>query len=153
MATESDTGMNDVKVENEAIRTLARRPPVVVDPEMTLRAVARILAEESIGAVVVRRERPLGTPHSYTIGVVSERDISHAVARRMDPDTVRAADVMTANIADAQADETILRAATRMLANEVRHLPVSDGEELISVISERDVLRALVQALHEQSKV
>ncbi|MEX1009308.1 MAG: CBS domain-containing protein [Acidimicrobiia bacterium] len=142
-----------MKIENEAIRTLLRRAPVAVDPQMTLRAVAQILAEESIGAVVVRRERPLGTPHSYTIGVVSERDISHAVARGMDPDTTRAADVMTAELADAEPDETILRVATRMMANEVRHLPVNEGEELIGVISERDVLRALVQALHDQSKV
>ncbi len=142
-----------MKVENEAVRTLVRRPPVAVDPQMTLRAVAQILAEESIGAAVVRRERPNETPHRYTIGVVSERDISHAVARGMDPDTTRAADVMTAELADAEPDESILRVATRMMANEVRHLPVNDGEELIGVISERDVLRALVQALHEQSQV
>ncbi len=138
---------------HDAVRTLVHRLPVVVSPETTLRAVAQILAEESIGAVVVRRERPSEAPHRYTIGVVSERDISQAVARGMDPDTTRAADVMTAELAQAEPGDTIMRVATRMMANEVRHLPVAEDEVLIGVISERDVLRALVQALHEQSQV
>jgi CBS domain-containing protein len=40
-----------------------------------------------------------------------------------------------------------------MMANEIRHLPVIDDEELVGVISERDVLRVLVQALRKESKV
>ena len=70
----------------EAVRTLVRRPPVVVAPGTTF-AVAQILGEESIGAVVVRREQPSEAPQGSTIGVVSERDISQAIARGMDPDT------------------------------------------------------------------
>ena len=34
--------------------------------------------------------------------------------------------------------------------NEVRHLPVTEDEALIGVISERDVFRALVQALRDE---
>ena len=140
----------EVTSEDEAVGTLVRRPPVVVGPDTTVRRVAQILAEESIGAVVVRRERPDEAPHRYTIGVVSERDISHAIARGQDPDSTLATDVMTTELAHAEPGDTIVRVAARMIANEVRHLPVTEDEALIGVISERDVLRALVQALRNE---
>jgi CBS domain-containing protein len=84
---------------------------------------------------------------------VSERDITHAVARDMDLDTTPAVGVMTAELAYADPSDTVLRVAARMMANEIRHLPVIDGEELVGVISERDVLRVLVQALRKESEV
>ncbi len=140
-------------VAQSAVRMLVRRAPVTVDPQTKLRTVAELLAEEEIGAVVVRREHPDGAPHRYTIGIVSERDITHAVAHDMDPDTTPAVDVMSAELAHADPGDTVLRVAARMMANAVRHLPVTDGEELVGVISERDVLRVLVQALHERSEV
>ena len=130
------------KVAQSVVRTLVQREPVVVDPQTTLRAVAEILAEEAIGAVVVRRERPSEAPHQYIVGIVSERDVtSPTVARGMDPDTTPVVDVMTAELAHAEPSDTILRVAARMMANEVRHLPVTEGDELVGVISERDVLR------------
>jgi CBS domain-containing protein len=141
------------EMKDATVRSLVRRPPVFVDAETTLRRVAEILAQESIGAVVVRHQPPAGSARSSTIGVVSERDISHAVAAGLDPDQACAADVMTPEVALAEPDESIRRVAARMMANEVRHLPVSEDDELIGVVSERDVLHALVQALHEQSTV
>lgn len=143
-------GVQSMDVEHETVRTLLHRGPVTVDPGTTVRAVAQILAEELIGAVVVRHERPEEAPYRYTIGVVSERDISHAIARGLDPDTTCAVDVMTWELADAEPDDSILRAAVRMIANEVRHLPVMEGDALIGVVSERDVLRALTEALHDR---
>jgi CBS domain-containing protein len=133
------------------VLTLVRREPVAVDAQTTLRAVAEILSEEGIGAVMVRRGRPEEASHAHMIGIVSERDVTHAVARGMDPDTTWAVDVMTAEPARADPNDTILRIAARMMANEVRHLPVTEGEQLIGVISERDVMRALVQALHDRN--
>ena len=148
-ATEPRPEVEHTNVAQSAVGVLVRREPVAVDPRTSLRMVADILANEGIGAVVVRRERADGTPHGYTVGVVSERDVAHAVARGMDPDTTPAVDVMTAELAHADPSDTVLRVAARMMANEVRHLPVTDGEELVGVISERDVLRVLVQALRE----
>jgi signal-transduction protein with cAMP-binding, CBS, and nucleotidyltransferase domain len=151
--TEPRPDAEQTNVAQSAVRMLVRRAPVTVDPQTKLRTVAELLAKEEIGAVVVRREHPDAAPHRYTIGIVSERDVTHAVARDMDPDTTPAVDVMTAELAHADPGDTVLRVAARMMANAVRHLPVTDGEELVGVISERDVLRVLVQALHERSEV
>ena len=53
-----------MSVRDEAVRALLRRSAVVVDPDATLRAVAELLADESIGAVVVRGTGALGSSGS-----------------------------------------------------------------------------------------
>ena len=78
--------------------------------------------------------------------------MSRAVAEGLDPDTTRAGDVMTLELACASPSETIVRVAMRMLANQVRHVPITENGALLGVVSERDVLRALVQESHEQSR-
>ena len=76
--------------------------------------------------------------------------ITRAVAGGLDLDTAQAADVMAVDLAFAEAGDTILRVATRMLANGIRHLPIRDGDTVIGVVSERDVLGALVQHVQGQ---
>ena len=137
-------------VEHETVGTLVRHPAVVVDSEAPLREVAEILAQESIGAAIVRRTVVIdGTPR-HPEGLVSERDISRAIAAGLDPDAIRAGDVMTVDLAYAKSGETILRVAKRMLANGIRHVPISDDGVIIGMVSERDVMSALVQEVHER---
>jgi CBS domain-containing protein len=132
-----------MSIEEESVRSLVNRPPVVVHPESTLRAVAETLNEESIGAVVVRGERPPGAPGSRPEGVVSERDIVRALAEGLDPDTTRAEDVMTVDLASASPSDPVLTVVTRMLDNEIRHLPLVQDGVVTGMVSERDVCRAL----------
>jgi CBS domain-containing protein len=127
----------------DVVRGLIRRSAVEVAPEATLRVVAEILGEESVGAVVVRAPHPAG-PGTRASGLVSERDVVQAVASGADPDRTSAESVMTSYLASAHPDELVLTAARRMLENEIRHLPVVEGDTVIGVISARDVLEALV---------
>ena len=133
----------------EPLRTLVKRSPVVVDVNASLREVAGILTEERVGAALVYRTLVSDAEVSHPPGVISERDISRAVAGGLDLDETRAGDVMAVAVAAADARETIWRAAARMLANGIRHLPVRDGGRFIGVVSERDVLGAF---LHEVEK-
>jgi CBS domain-containing protein len=141
-----------MRVESETVDALVRWPAVVVDAGAPLRTVAQILTEEAIGAALVRRsvfrERTIRHPS----GVISERDVSHAVAAGLDPDTTPAGDVMSVDLADARPSDTILRVAERMLAYGVRHVPIGDEEGYVGVISERDVMSALVQEIHEHRR-
>jgi signal-transduction protein with cAMP-binding, CBS, and nucleotidyltransferase domain len=131
----------------EPVRGLLRRPAVVVDVETPLRDVAAILSEELIGAALIRRTLIAGGTVVHPEGIVSERDISRAVAGGLDLDTAQAGDVMAVDLACADAGDTILRVAVRMLANGIRHLPVKEGDTIVGVVSERDVLGAVVQQI------
>ncbi len=128
------------------VRGLVTRPLVTVYPDATLRAVAETMAEEMIGAVVVRGERPPAGTGVRPRGIVSERDIVRAVAEDRNLDRVRAADVMTMTLASAGTDDSLLDVARLMVDNEVRHLPLATDDAVVGVVSERDVLRALLAA-------
>jgi acetoin utilization protein AcuB len=58
---------------------------------------------------------------------------------------VTVAELMTAGPHCIGADQTLTRAAERMAALHVRHLPVLAGGELVGMLSERDI--ALVRAI------
>ena len=120
---------------DDPIRTLVKRPAVQVQREATLRAVAETLANESIGAVLVR--------HTDPPGLVSERDVVRALAEGIDPDQERAGDVMTEDVASLPPDAPLTQAVRLMLDNEIRHVPVLEDGVAVGMVSARDVLAVL----------
>jgi CBS domain-containing protein len=121
----------------DRVQRLAQRPAVYVHPNDSLRRVAAVLVEESIGAALVRG------PH-HAIGLVSERDIVRALADGGDPDRMTAEEVMAEELVTVAPTDDLLDAAHRMLDSEVRHLPVIEDGVAFGMLSARDALRALV---------
>jgi CBS domain-containing protein len=122
----------------DAVATLARRAPVVIAADETLRAVAHTLWIESVGALVVGDARD-------PVGVISERDIVTALARGANPDAVSAADVMTRYVISARLEDPLFDAASRMLDDAIRHLPVTDENgTVVGMVSIRDLVRPLL---------
>jgi CBS domain-containing protein len=120
-------------------RDIVTPAPIEVWPDTTLRAVAALFEENSIGAALVR-----GTDGAV-VGVISERDLVRAVANDADVDSDRAEDHMTFEVEFATADQTVEDLARTMLDDGIRHLPVEDDDvKVIGVLSIRDVLAALV---------
>jgi len=115
---------------------LVARSPVYVLLDSTLPEIASVMAEESIGVVLVR------APHGPA-GIVSERDLALAIAADEEPHLTRARDVMTPDLACISAEESILSAANLMLANEIRHLVVTSGPVTLGLVSMRDVVGVL----------
>ena len=132
-----------MSIENETVRSVVQRPVVVVDPDATLRQVAETLADDYIGAALVRAAPPLG-PGTCAEGVISERDIVRALAEGADPDIERAESVMTLDMVTVGPRDTIVSVAERMLDDEIRHVPVCNDGEVVGVVSERDALRIFV---------
>jgi CBS domain-containing protein len=58
------------------------------------------------------------------------------------PGTATVRDIMTRHVESASPDETVLDARDRFRHGAFRHLPVVDGDRLLGVVSDRDVLRA-----------
>jgi CBS domain-containing protein len=122
----------------DAVATLARRAPVVIAADETLRAVAHTLWTESVGALVVGDAR-------HPVGVISERDVVTALAQGADPDAVTAADVMTRHVISARLEDPLFDAASRMLDDAIRHLPVADENgTVVGMVSIRDLIRPLL---------
>lgn len=127
------TGTTPGEAVLEPVLGLVSRSPVYVSPDATLRTVAGVLAEESIGAVLVRGAQG-------PAGIVSERDVVNALAGGAQPDRERARDVMTPEPASVASSDPILAVADHMLGSEIRHLVVTKNNTTVGVVSMRDVL-------------
>lgn len=120
---------------DDAVRDLVHRGTVTVPPAATLRDAAVVMEREEVGAVVVVAE-------GRAAGVLSERDIVRAVANGEDVDDVRAEDVMAVDVVTIGLDATVTEAADVMEAGNIRHLPVTDDDKVVGMVSIRDILAA-----------
>jgi CBS domain-containing protein len=121
---------------DEDIELIATRPVVLVDSQASLRQAAQLLANESIGVAIVRGYHPPA--------LVSERDIVSALAEGARMETDRVDSVMNLDVASAGPHDSIGSVARLMLDNEIRHVPIVEEGAVVRVVSERDVLRALL---------
>jgi CBS domain-containing protein len=126
------------KPDDGSIRSLIRRPAVLVHLDDSLRVLAATLTEESIGAAVVRGTDPLA--------LVSERDVVRALAEGADPDDVPVSEIMTEDVEVAAPTDLVYDVIGRMLENEIRHLPVVEDGAVVGMVSARDALGALAEA-------
>lgn len=106
-----------------------------VVPDMTVREVAAYMTERRVGAVAVLEGTRLA-------GIVSERDImGRVVARSASPDATRVKDVMTRELVVAHSGDTHEEGLRKMKQAGCRHLPVVEGDRLVGMVSQRDLLQ------------
>ncbi|HEU5081770.1 MAG TPA: CBS domain-containing protein [Acidimicrobiales bacterium] len=122
-------------------KTLARDimtpNPRIVKVDDSVDRIARVLADENIGAVVVcNDERRLQ-------GMITDRDLAiEVVAKDRDPHSTRAAELVDGReVVTIGADDSIDEAIDTMKAHAVRRLPVIDGTEVIGIVSQADIAR------------
>ena len=84
-------------------------------------------------------------PDGEGTGIITERDILYAVGSGLDPDVARTGDHLTWDVVYAAPDWTVADAAAAMVRGGFRHLVVLDGDEVLGIISVRDVLRVWSQ--------
>ena len=117
----------------DSVSSLVKRLPVSVSPDTSVREAARIMYDNGVGSVIVVVE---GKP----VGVFTERDLLKLVATGVSLDA-RIEGVMSKNVITVKTGDSIIKAATLMSENRIRHLPVVDEKgELVGVISIRDIV-------------
>jgi CBS domain-containing protein len=110
---------------------------LTVDAAAPIVAVAQRMADRNVGAVLVLDDGRLA-------GIMTERDIMRAVAHGLRDDTV-VSDCMTADPETIAPDDTIEHAAVLMIHGGYRHLPVVDGDDVVGVLSIRDLVAVVVE--------
>lgn len=112
---------------------------LTIGPTHTLRQAARLMAERKVGAAVVH------DPDSEGPGILTERDVLESLAAGQDPDVEVCGDHLTPDAVTALPQWDLGRAATAMVGGNFRHLVVSEGHEVIGIISVRDIVRVWSQ--------
>jgi len=106
---------------------------VTAETNEPLLEVASRMAFDEIGSVVVLDE-------GRFVGIITERDLVRARADGADPDATPARAYMTEEPVSADVDDDVERAIEQMVAVGVRHLPVVSGNEVVGMLSDRDLL-------------
>ena len=108
-----------------------------VEPGETITEVAQRMVERNLGAVLVLDGGRLG-------GILTERDIMRAVARGLPGDAV-VAQYMTKDPETIEPDDTTQHAAVLMIHGGFRHLPVVERDEVVGIVSIRDLVRVTLE--------
>jgi len=128
------------------VSTIMSWPVATIDHDATLEEAAEALAADSIGALVVLREGDLA-------GIISERDVVVHLAAGADPSHLLTGEAMSGDLVIAQADDSILAAARAMVEADVRHLPVLRDRLIAGMVSVRDVVAVLSDAVSDEDVV
>jgi CBS domain-containing protein len=120
-----------------AVRQHMSRDLLTVEAAQPVTEVAERMVERNVGAVLVVEA---GRLH----GIMTERDLMRAVARGL-TDAVTVADCMTAGPDSIGPDDTIEHAGVLMIHGGYRHLPVVDGDEILGILSIRDLVPQLLE--------
>jgi CBS domain-containing protein len=103
-----------------------------------------LMADHNVGIVIVMDGTKLA-------GVLSERDvISRVLHQGLLPASTRIGEVMTRCVITAESDMDYESAMRAMDNSGIRHLLVTSGERMLSMISVRDLMRAVIQDRDEE---
>jgi CBS domain-containing protein len=108
-----------------------------VEPGLSLTEVAKRMVAKDVGAVLVTEGKQL-------VGILTERDVLRAVARGIDEDAT-VADWMTRDPETLEPDESTEHAAVLMIHGGFRHLPVTENDEVVGMLSIRDLMRIVLE--------
>jgi CBS domain-containing protein len=120
------------------LRDVAVRHLVTVDPQSTLRRASKVMSDRGVGcAVAVENEK--------VCGIITERDILHAVAAERNVDETPVEDVMTKDVVSGAPAWDIMRAVRTMTEGGFRHLLVSEMGDPVGIVSLRDLMDSMAE--------
>jgi CBS domain-containing protein len=93
------------------------------------------MAERRVGAAVVM------DPDAPGPGIITERDVLDAIGKGQDVDAEVVGEHLTGDVVYAAPDWSLEEAAVAMVRGGFRHLIVTDGSDVVGVLSVRDIVR------------
>ena len=128
------------------VRDFMHRNLEVVPPETTIVEAAVRMRGKSLCSLLVVPADADGRVSNRS-GIVTETDLLRKVlAKGLDPLLTRVDQIMTSPLLTIAPDRPMLDASHLMETNHVRHLCVSDEEEVVGVISVRDLVRCFIDS-------
>jgi CBS domain-containing protein len=124
------------------VADVMRPPATTLDQNDHAAAAAYLMKHAGATALVVLDGQETNRP----IGIITETDISHAVADGKDVNDVRIHDLMTGAPTVIRATTSIRDAARIMTNDRFRHLPVVDDAGLIGMVDIAAICGALLDA-------
>ena len=127
---------------------IMNRDLLTVDKQASLRRARRILDQHRIRHLLVVDDKRL-------VGIVTDRDLRQAAPSSKSPltiserqefmDELKVLEVMSRKLITASSTTTIREAAKVMVSEKIGCLPVVDGNQLVGIVTQADLLEMLVR--------
>ena len=123
-------------IKMETVKTLVSGKRLTYSsPEITVSEAATKMADSKIGALLILSDGQL-------VGIFTERDLlNRVIALGKDPAATKLSQVMTKDVAVCDAGETYENCLAQMKQLSCRHMPIVENDQLLGVLSIRDLLR------------
>lgn len=112
-----------------------------IEPSTTVAEAATVMGERRIGSALVMEDDQL-------LGIFTERDIVRALGEHFDAAGHAVSEWMTPNPLTVEPSTPVEQALRTMLDRNFRHLPVAEGDQVLGIVSMRDLTAAGVSAPH-----
>ena len=131
----------------ETILGTKGRAVATIRPEDTVGAAVEALVSGNIGALVASEDA------EHVDGIISERDIVHALARHGDALlALTVADVMTRSVVTCDPTESVAELMAEMTNRRIRHLPVVQNGRLCGIVSIGDVVKNRLDEIEYEAR-
>ena len=109
-----------------------------IGPDARVFDALRLMAEKDVGALVVMDGDRLA-------GIISERDYARKVTLHgKSPHEIQVREIMTGKVITVEPGQTVEECMALMTNKRIRHLPVTDGGQLIGLLSIGDLVKEVI---------
>jgi len=123
------------------------RQVATIRPDDTVGAAVEALVSGNIGALVASEDG------EHVEGIISERDIVHALARRGSALlALTVAEVMTRSVVTCDPTESVAELMAEMTNRRIRHLPVVRDGRLCGIVSIGDVVKNRLDEIEYEAR-
>ncbi len=133
------------------VKDVMSSPVVTTEEEASANKVAKLMYEHTVGCIVVvdKERKPLG--------MITERDlVARVLAKNAPPERTTAKEFMSSPVVTIEPDAPVIEAAKRMRKKNIRRLAVLYKNDLVGIVSSKDVLDVmpeLVEIIQERTRI
>jgi len=132
---------SDNALTTSKVKTLLTREALVLPCNTTIQAVAKIMADENISAVLINDPTIENQQDSSFVGIITEHDLcANVIAAGINVDNP-ISQVMTTQLFSLDHNAYIFEAMLLMLRNNIHHLPILKNKKPIGLIEVADIIR------------
>ena len=126
---------------------LAHKNPITCKPNTPIIEAAKLMRDERISCILIADENDLQ-------GILTNRDLANRVLAEDRPVTTGVGEVMTKDPISLSPRALGADALITMLDRNVGHLPIVDGQELVAILTQTDLIRyQAISASHLQREI
>ena len=124
------------------VRDVMTRNVVTASPEMTAAQAGKKMVEYRVGSVIIVEN---GKP----VGIVTESDmVAKVIFKNLRPSSIKLEQLMSKPLLTIKSSDDVNDAVLKMAQRRIRRLPVVEGDALVGILTDTDVIHVSSEMGH-----